>query len=44
MARDVPVIPLVQVPGAGAVRSSVRNVVMSPFSPLWNAEDWWLER
>ena len=44
MARDVPVIPFVQVPFPAAIRATVRGVVLSPFNPLWNAEDWWLER
>jgi peptide/nickel transport system substrate-binding protein len=42
LARDVPVIPLLQVPFPAAVRATVRNVVLSPFNPLWGAENWWL--
>ncbi|MBA3433179.1 MAG: peptide ABC transporter substrate-binding protein [Actinobacteria bacterium] len=44
VARDVPVIPLYQVPFVLAFRKTVRNVVGAPFSIFWNAEDWWLER
>ena len=44
IARDVPVIPLHQVPFPAAVRSTVRGFVLSPFNPLWGAENWWLER
>ncbi len=44
MAKDVPVIPLHQVPFPAAVRANVRGFVLSPFNPLWGAENWWLER
>ncbi len=42
LAKDVPVIPLYEVPYALALRQTVRNVVVSPFNLFWNAEDWWL--
>jgi peptide/nickel transport system substrate-binding protein len=42
MAREVPVIPFVQIPFPAAVASHVRNVTLSPFNPLANAEDWWV--
>ena len=44
IAKDVPVIPLLQVPFPAAFRSNVRGYVLSPFNPLWGAENWWLER
>ena len=44
LARDVPLIPLYQVPFPAAVRANVRGVTLSPFNPLATAEDWWLER
>ena len=44
LARDVPVIPLFEVPAVVAVRSSVRNFVPNFLDSIWNAEDWWLER
>jgi peptide/nickel transport system substrate-binding protein len=47
VARDVPVIPLFQMPQSSAHRRSVRNFSLSLNSQLnlfWNAEDWWLER
>lgn len=44
LARDVPVIPLFQVPVVFAVRSTIRNVVFHPSESTWNAENWWLER
>jgi peptide/nickel transport system substrate-binding protein len=44
MAKDVPVIPLYQVPLVYAFRSSLRGIQPAPFDPFWNAEDWWLER
>jgi peptide/nickel transport system substrate-binding protein len=42
LARDVPVIPLYEVPFVLALRRTVQNVVVSPNNLLWNAEDWWL--
>jgi peptide/nickel transport system substrate-binding protein len=44
MARDVPVIPLLQGLLAVYVRSNVRNVFMSFPADYWKAENWWLER
>ena len=44
LAKDVPVIPLYQVPFVIAYSKALRNVVLSPFNPLWKAENWWLER
>ncbi len=44
LAKDVPVIPLYEVPLVLALRERVRNVVVSPFNLFWNAENWWLER
>ncbi len=44
LARDVPLIPLYQLPSIVAVRANVRGVTLSPFNPLASAEDWWLER
>ena len=47
MAKDVPVIPLYQQTQSVALRSTVRNFGLSlntTSSPLWNAENWWLER
>lgn len=44
LAKDVPVIPLYQVPFVLAMRRSLNDVVVSPFNLFWNAENWWLER
>jgi len=45
IARDVPTIPLFEVPLVVAVRSTIRNFTPAGFiDPTWNAEDWWLER
>jgi len=46
LARDVPVIPLFQVPAVTAYKAALRNVVPHPRpeAQSWNAEDWWLER
>jgi peptide/nickel transport system substrate-binding protein len=43
LAKDVPVIPLYDLPYVLALRKTVRNVVVSPEDLLWNAEDWWLD-
>jgi peptide/nickel transport system substrate-binding protein len=43
IARDVPVLPLFQVPLATAARGSVRNFAQA-LNPLTNSENWWLER
>ena len=42
MAKDVPVIPLFQVPILFAFKTTIRGVDPAPFDPFWNAEDWWL--
>ncbi len=44
LARDVPVIPLFQLPFVIAVRSTIRGFVWHPGNLTWNAENWWLER
>jgi peptide/nickel transport system substrate-binding protein len=44
MARDVPVIPLFDIPTVVAHRRSIRNFVPVPHDMLWKAENWWLER
>jgi peptide/nickel transport system substrate-binding protein len=44
LARDVPVLPLFQVPAVVAVRSTVRGFVPHTLDPTWKAEDWWLAR
>lgn len=43
MARDMPVLPLFQIPLASAVRNTVKNFAQS-LNPLTSAENWWLER
>ena len=43
LAKDVPVIPLFERPFVLALRKTVRDVVVSPESLLWNAENWWLD-
>ena len=42
LAKDVPLIPLYQIPWVLAYKDTVRNVVSSPDNLFWNAEDWWL--
>jgi ABC-type transport system substrate-binding protein len=42
MARDVPGIPLFQIPLPAAYRATVRGYVHSTTNPLWNAENLWL--
>jgi peptide/nickel transport system substrate-binding protein len=42
LARDVPTIPLYQFIIAAAYDTSVRNFVFLPWTPTWNAENWWL--
>jgi peptide/nickel transport system substrate-binding protein len=44
MAKDVPVIPLFQVPVVAGIRSFIRNFVVHSTGPTWNAENWWLDR
>ena len=41
MARDVPVLPLFQIPLATAVRDNVKNFAQS-LNPLTGSENWWL--
>jgi peptide/nickel transport system substrate-binding protein len=43
LAKDVPRIPLYELPYVLALRKTVRDVVVSPEQFLWNAEDWWLD-
>jgi peptide/nickel transport system substrate-binding protein len=42
MARDVPLLPLFQIPFTTVFRTSVRNFAALPFNPLSDAERWWL--
>ena len=42
MARDMPALPLFQVPVPTAVRNTVKNFVQA-LNPLTNSENWWLE-
>ena len=42
MAKDVPLIPLYQIPYVYAYKNTLRNVVPSPDNLFWNAENWWL--
>ena len=43
IAKDVPTIPLFEVPLVVAVRSTIRGFTSVGFiSPMWNAENWWL--
>jgi peptide/nickel transport system substrate-binding protein len=42
LAKDVPVIPLYQIPWLYAHKDTIRNVVPSPGNLFWKAEDWWL--
>ena len=46
LARDVPVIPLLQRPLVAAMSSSLRNVSLATRNgdPFANAENWWLDR
>lgn len=44
MARDVPVIPLFELPAVAGVRSTVHGYSLNFFDPTWNAENWWLDR
>ena len=43
LARDVPVIPLFQVPLLFAFRAEIRGIDPAPFDPFWNVENWWLD-
>lgn len=42
LAKDVPSIPIYQIPYVLAYKNTLRNVVPSPDSLFWNAESWWL--
>ena len=44
LAKDVPVIPLYEVPTVLAIRKTVRNVAGTSASFFWNVEDWWLAK
>ncbi len=44
LAKDVPVIPLYQIPWVLAYPDTLRSVVPSPDNVFWNAENWWLDR
>jgi ABC-type transport system substrate-binding protein len=44
MVRDVPAIPLFQFVTTAVYRANVRGFAMPPGNPLWNVENWWLER
>jgi ABC-type oligopeptide transport system substrate-binding subunit len=44
LARDVPVIPLYAYVFSSARDAALRGYVLHPGPPLWNAENWWLER
>ena len=43
MARDMPALPVFQIPLATAVRDTVKNFAQA-LNPLTNSENWWLER
>ena len=43
LARDVPVIPLFQIPIYGVARSTVKGFAPYQQVRTWNAEDWWLD-
>jgi peptide/nickel transport system substrate-binding protein len=43
IARDLPVLPLFQVPEPTAVRDTVKNFAQS-YRPLTTSENWWLDR
>ena len=43
MAKDVPALPLFQIPLPAAFRTTIRNYVLS-FNPLTTSDSWWLER
>ena len=44
LASDLPTIPLYQFVVIAAYDTSVRHFRFLPWNPLWNAEDWWLDR
>jgi peptide/nickel transport system substrate-binding protein len=43
VSRDVPMVPLFQLPLSTALRTSVRNFRTLPLNPLSDAENWWLD-
>lgn len=43
LAKDVPLVPLYQIPWVLAYTEALRNVVSSPDNLFWNAENWWLD-
>jgi peptide/nickel transport system substrate-binding protein len=43
LAKDVPVIPLYQIPWVYAYKDSIRSIIPSPDNLFWNAENWWLD-
>jgi len=44
LGKDVPAIPIHQIPLPAAHTTRVRGFVLSPVNPLSTAEDWWLAR
>jgi ABC-type transport system substrate-binding protein len=44
LASDVTTIPLYQFVATAAYDASVRGFRFLPWNPLWNAENWWLDR
>jgi peptide/nickel transport system substrate-binding protein len=44
LSKDVPLLPLFQIRFATALRKTVQNFVALPYTPLSDAENWWLER
>ena len=44
IAADVPVLPLLQLNPASAVRTSVKGFIKLPANPFADAENWWLDR
>jgi ABC-type transport system substrate-binding protein len=42
LAKDVPVIPLYDVPMVYAYRTNLRGIDPGAFDPFLNPEDWWL--
>jgi peptide/nickel transport system substrate-binding protein len=44
LAKDVPVIPLYQIPWVYAYEDTIRNIAPSPQNLFSTAENWWLDR
>ena len=44
LAKDVPVLPLYQIPYVLAFQNELRNVIPGPNNLFWNAENWWLAK